>query len=131
MNNFFHKLVKGNSITPPVKVQDALRENFMPLNIEWFIRDHFYEAVFYVEQREYLARFEPDGNMVDFRINLPLDALPERIKKSALSKGEIMNTVEIHAGEAVSYEIIYRNKKFQRFITIFNQDGSEALGKPL
>ncbi len=131
MKHFIRKLVKGNSITPPVQVQDALREHFKPLNIEWFTRDDHYEAVFYVGNREHVARFKPDGTMLDFRINLSLETLPERIRKAVLPKGEIMNAVEIHAGKAISYEIIYRNDKFQRFIVILDQEGSETMGKSL
>ena len=132
MNNFFLNLVKGNGIAPPVQVQNELYKNFhKPLNIEWFSRDDHYEAIFYVGKREYLARFQPDGSMMDYKINLTAEALPEKIRKSAGSKGEIMNAVVIHEGEKVSYEIIYRNENLQRFLMIINQQGIKNIEKPL
>ena len=132
MDNFFLNLVKGNGIAPPVQVEYELHKNFhKPLNIEWFSRDDHYEAIFYVGKREYLARFRSDGSMMDYKINLTAEALPEKISQSVGSKGEIMNAVVIHEGEKVSYEIIYRNENLQRFLTIINQQGIKNIEKPL
>jgi hypothetical protein len=132
MKEFFHKMIKGNSIVPPLMVKRALYQNFStPLNIEWFNRDDHYEAIFYIDKLEYLARFEPDGTMAEYKTNLPAESLPERISKTARSEGEIMNVVSIHAGQEVSYEIIVRDSNFQRFLTIINQDGTRAKTKPL
>lgn len=132
MKNFFHRLLRGNSFAPPVKVQNALYKNFRePLSIEWFSRENHFEAIFYMGKREYLARFQQDGSMMDYKINLPAEALPEKIRRSAGSKGEIMNAVVIHEGEKVSYEIIYRNENLERFITIINQEGIQSIERPL
>jgi hypothetical protein len=132
MKKFFHELLRGNSYAPPAEVQNALYKNFHePLSIEWFTREDHFEAIFYMGKREYLARFRPDGSMMDYKINLPAEALPEKIRRSAGSKGEIMNAVVIHEGEKVSYEIIYRNESLERFLTIINQEGIQSMAKPL
>ena len=132
MSEFFHKLVKGNTIAPPEQVREALLKNFSnPVNVEWYTREKYYEAIFYEDKRENIARFDPDGSMLGYKSNLHIESLPEGIMKSARARGEIMNAVAIHSGKKIGYEIIYRNKKLQRFLMLIRQDGMIEFEKPL
>jgi hypothetical protein len=126
MNDFFHKLIKGDSILPPEPVQNNLFRNFnKPYNIEWLMRDELYEAIFYIYNREYLAMFNKEGGLVDYKVNMPVDSIPAKILRSAGSRGDIMSAVAIHSGNDVSYEIIYRDRDLNRFLLLI--DGNAAL----
>jgi hypothetical protein len=123
MNDFFHKLIRGDTTAPPEPVLASLHENFSrPYNIEWLRRDQYYEAIFYIFNREYLARFRKDGGLVDYKVNMPVESLPSKILGKVRSRGEIMNAVVIHAGSGVRYEIIYRDRELNRFLLLIDEN---------
>ena len=125
MSDFFHKLISGDAILPPDPVQASLYRRFEnPTKVEWYLRDKCYEAVFYVNTREYLARFSQDGELLDHKVNLTLDSLPARILRSAGSRGEIMNAVAIHSGKDLRYEIIYRDEDLKRYLMLLDSNAA-------
>jgi hypothetical protein len=132
MDDFFHKLIRGDSILPPGPVQSSLLRNFSkPYNMEWLKRGELYEAIFYIYNREYLARFNKDGGLVDYKVNMPVESIPAKILRSAGSRGEIMNAVAIHTGNEVSYEIIYRDRDLKRFLLLIDGNAVQVSEKAL
>ncbi len=121
MEKLFINLISGNTVNPPNNVLETIYKEFdNPINIEWYIKSEIYEAIFYENNKEHIARIDAGGNLVDYRINLPLDLLPGEIKKLVELKGEIMNVVSIHKKKEISYEIIIRDSKLNRFMIFVN-----------
>lgn len=124
MENFFENFISGNSITPPGNIIKVLHEQFKnPVNIEWYIRKEIYEAVFYKNDIEYIARIDNNGKIIDYRINLPLTALPLTVKTSVQAKGEIMNVVSINYGNEINYEVIVRDRQLTRYVLLIDSGG--------
>jgi hypothetical protein len=125
MEDFFNKLIRGESVEPPGPVRRSLLHNFdKSCSIEWIKRDEYYEAMFYVLNKEYLARFKEDGTIVDYLVNMPVDSLPPEVLGAVGSRGEIMNAVSKHSGQKLTYEIIYRDIELNRFMILIDESGS-------
>ncbi len=124
MEKLFINLISGSTVNPPKHVIETIYREFEnPINIEWYIKNELYEAIFYENNKEHIARIDAGGNLVDYRINLPLDLLPGEIKKLVELKGEIMNVVSIHKKKEISYEIIIRDPRLNRFMIFVNNEG--------
>jgi hypothetical protein len=121
MEQLFNKLFAGNAVNPPEHVKLTIFKRFKhPVNIDWYLKNDIYEAIFYENNREHIARINEHGTLLDYKINLPLNALPEGIKKIAESKGEIMNVVSINHNNNIGYEIIIRDAELKRYIIKIN-----------
>jgi hypothetical protein len=124
MEQLFNKLFPVNAVNPPDHVKMTIYKMFKhPFNIDWYLKNNIYEAIFYETNREHIARIDKHGTLLDYKINLPLDALPEGIKKIAESKGEIMNIVSIHNNDNIGYELIIRDAELKRYIIKINGGG--------
>jgi hypothetical protein len=124
MEKLFKNLIAGNTVNPPKHVLKTIYREFEnPINIEWYVKNEIYEAIFYENNKEHIAKINDGGNLVDYRINLPAESLPGDIKKLVQLKGEIMNVVSIHNKKNISYEIIIRDSKLNRYIIFVNQKG--------
>jgi len=124
MEKLFKNLITGNTVNPPEHIIETIYNEFEnPINIEWYIKNDIYEAIFYENNTEHIARINSNGILLDYRINLPLDFLPGKIKTSVELKGEIMNVVSIYDTKVVSYEIIIRDPKLNRYLIFVNNKG--------
>jgi hypothetical protein len=122
MKDFFNRMIHGNQCFPPEKIKSKLFDSFKsPVDVEWSRKTGYYEAIFYIEFKEYLARFSEDGLLIDYRINLPIDELPEEISNIVIPKGEIMSALSIHASGGVNYQIIYCDRSHQRHMMLIGQ----------
>jgi hypothetical protein len=117
-------MVKGNGISPSDVCLQSFQENFEgAVNVEWFNRTDSYEAIFYKNNLEYIAIFSLTGFLMEYKQSLSLDYLPEAIKKIALSKGEIMNSVIRNKGNTLEYELIVRDKQQDRHLLVLSDAG--------
>jgi hypothetical protein len=124
MEQLFNRIFAGNAVNPPDHVKQTIFDRFNnPVNIDWYLKNDIYEAIFYENNREHIARINEHGTLLDYKINLPLNTLPEGIKKIAISKGEIMNVVSIHNNNNIGYEIIIRDAELKRYIMKINGEG--------
>ena len=92
-------------------------------NIEWEIKGEIYEAIFYLNDVEHIAKFSKKAVLLEYKKNLWLEEMPETVKTGGSSYGEIMNCIAIYAGDDIFYELIIRNEKLDRFEYVFNQLG--------
>lgn len=124
MMNFFSKIFKGSLFSPPEVIVSALKNRFKDvINIEWTKNGDNYEAIFYKDNIEYIANFDQDGVLIEYKMFLPEGFLPEKIKTTLNAKGETMNAVMINKGNSITYETIYRDKELIRYVIIFNELG--------
>jgi hypothetical protein len=124
MKNILSKILKFSSVSLPVKVKNSFFEKFGDsLNVEWLRTDDFYEAIFYREEIEHIARFDSTGKLLNLKRNLPIHATPDHIKTKAADHGELMNVIEISENEIVGYELIIRDEELIRFSLLLNEKG--------
>lgn len=124
MKNILSKILKFSSVSLPVNVKNSFLEKFGDsLNVEWLRTDDFYEAIFYREEIEHIARFDSTGKLLNLKRNLPIHATPDHIKTKAADHGELMNVIEISENEIVGYELIIRDEELIRFSLLLNEKG--------
>jgi hypothetical protein len=125
MKDFFKKVVVGDGVSPSEDCRNSLNQNFEnAVNVEWFKREDHFEAVFYRNNLEHIAIFGLSGILTEYRLNLPADYLPDPIKKTASSRGEIMNSVMRNKGNRVEYEVIIRDRYLKRHMVTLSVTGS-------
>jgi hypothetical protein len=123
--NFFESLIAGNQISPPEKVIKNLMLRFTEaINIEWYKKGQYFEAIFYSHQIEHIARFNPDGEIEEFKVNIPESQIPPLIVSQMHAIGEIMSTVVINRPSEKHYEIIVRNQVLQRLVVLVDEQGT-------
>lgn len=117
MNDFLKKVIEGSDNSPSTICLEAFNQNFQDaVNIDWYKRDDYYEAIFYKDSLEHIANFDFSGNLIEYKLFLPDGFLPESIKTIAESKGEIMNSVMKNKGNSLEYEIIIRDENLKRYL---------------
>lgn len=118
------KIVKSASITVPTACIEAFEKNFSrAINIEWQRAPHHFEAIFYQDNLEYIALFEDDGTLLEYRKSVPEGYLPHAIRKLVFEKGEVMNRLMVNRGNELFYEVIYRDKALDRFMLLISDEG--------
>jgi hypothetical protein len=124
MKNILSKLFKFTNIHLPPPVKAAFSEKFgESINVEWLQIDEFYEAIFYHDDIEHIARFDASGNVINVKRNLSIQAIPVHINEKATQHGELMNVIEISEKEIVAYELIVRDETLTRFSLLLNERG--------
>ena len=124
MRAFLKKIIEINTHTPPDEVLDSFNKNFSDtMNIEWFSRKDCYEAIFYKDNSEHIALFDPEANLLEYRVNITASHLPVAISEIAGSRGEIMNSVLKNKGNKIEYELIVRDKDLKRHMVVFSDNG--------
>ena len=125
VNIFFKNILSDKLANPPEEVKNHFFDFFTnPFNIDWYVEDDFYEAVFYEDDLEKIAKYDIDGNFVNVKTNIPVDQLPQNIRNIAQSFGEIMNTIIISNNNETYFEIIFRDKELIRYELLLDQGGN-------
>lgn len=128
----FLNIFKSPSKKIPAELIEKLKNSFQNAkNIEWEIKGEIYEAIFYLNDVEHIAKFSKNAVLLEYKKNLWLEELPETVKIGGSSFGEIMNAIAIYAGNDIFYELIVRNEKLDRFEYVFNQLGVALKTKQL
>jgi hypothetical protein len=124
MKNILSKIFNFSSVSIPEAVKNSFFQKFgESINVEWLHSDDFYEAIFYLEDIEYISRFDSAGKLLNVKKNLPINSTPEHIKQKAALHGELMNVIEIKEEEIVGYELIVRDETLIRFSLLLNEKG--------
>ena len=132
MDKFFTKLIEGSTIVPPENISSSLFSNFPEaINIEWFKKEVCYETIFYKDSIEHIAIFDYNGGLLEYKMNLPNNLMPEKIKTELEVMGEIMNVVIINKGNSIIYEVIIRDKELKRSLLLLNEWGEMQMEKKL
>ena len=123
----FANIFKSQAKLIPGDVKKQLGKLFPKAkNIDWEVKNDIYEAIFYLNEIEHIAKFSKSGILQEYKKNLWPDELPEAIKNAGVSFGEIMNGIIIYRGDEVLYEVIIRNEKLDRFEYVFKENGEKV-----
>lgn len=125
MKNLLKKIFPTSFKPVPENVKEALLLRFpQALNIEWEIKKGLYEAVFYVDEIEFIAKISEENGVLEHKQNLKPDELPAHIAKVCKRSGEIMNGIAISKGTAIFYEVIVRDKNLDRSLILLDESGN-------
>ena len=118
------KILQVTTVRVPQVVKDSLRNNFPSAkNIEWSRNRSLFEVIFYHDDLEKIAKFDDDGTLFEYRVNLPLERIPAEVRKGAASEGEIMNCIELHTVDILRFEFIVRDKELVRYLLLTDKSG--------
>lgn len=124
MKDFVKKVVGGNGITPPDNCLDAFNQYFEgAINTDWFDRKTCFEVIFYKDSIEHIAIFDKTGRLLEYKLYLPVNFLPEALKTNLESRGEIMNAVLRNKQNCIEYEVIIRDKEMKRHLILLSDLG--------
>lgn len=124
MKNTLKKLFITPFKTIPERIKSELLSHFPhALNIEWEKRKDVFEAIFYVDEVEHIAKISETNGLLEYKKNLRIDELPSNISEECRNAGEIMNAIANFIDSKLFYEIIVRDKEFNRTLLLLNQDG--------
>lgn len=124
MKDFLQKVINGNGISPSEDCLRSFKENFAEaVNVDWYDRKTYFEAVFYNGNLEHIAHFSPDGKLMEYRQLLPFDYLPGPLRDLAYEKGEVMSIVLKNKGNMIEYEIIVSNPRRKRYLLTLSDSG--------
>jgi len=126
VENFFKNILNDNTITPPEPILNHFQKKFAnAVFVEWYSDNEFYEAIFYEDDFERIAKYDLDNNFINVKTNISPNLLPESIKEKDLSYGELMNCIIIDNKKEKDYEIIYRDSELIRYLLFLDQNGTE------
>ena len=121
-----------NDYNPPEICRQELNKLFKGIiNIEWAKNNELHEATFYKDGFEHIVLLSDIGNLINYKVFLAPEYLPDNLKNHLDKNDEIMNLVLINEGNQIEYEIIYRNKSLDRFLLLVTELGKEIERKKL
>lgn len=124
MNIFFKNILSDKSTNPPEEIKNHFFSFFVnPFNIDWHSEDDFYEAVFYENDLEKIAKYDTQGNFIHVKTNISANLLPQKVLSVAQSFGEIMNVILVSNNSESIYEIIFRDKNLVRYELMIDSEG--------
>lgn len=109
--------------TPEIVQKQLLLKFPKALNIDWYSIGDLYEAVFYLDDVEHIAKISKEAKLIEYKKNLRESDVPEVIKLYCQNQGEIMSAIVIYSDAEIKYEIILRNTEQIRNMFLFNQSG--------
>jgi hypothetical protein len=126
-------LFKSSEDYVPEAVTSQLEGHFPHcLNVEWSTIENDFEAIFYVDEIEHIARISAQGKLIEYKKNLKFCDVPSKIKTHCEPYGEIMSAIFICSNATKKYEIITQRPLIIRSLLIFSEEGSllELRGLP-
>ena len=125
MKSLIRNLFQRKPLKPPQSVIKRFTDSFYhSKNIEWSKAGRIYEALFYEDEIEKIARFDRKGNLIELRTNISPAGLPEIIYTVAKNYGELMNVICIKRDQQIFYEIIVRENALNRYLLLLNQQAA-------
>jgi hypothetical protein len=129
VKSLIKNLFQRKSLKIPQEVTAGFVDFFNhSINIEWSKTGKIFEALFYENEIEKIARFDKKGNLIEIRTNISPASLPEPAKTVASSKGEIMNAIVINKEDKILYEVIVRENPVIRILLLIS-DNAEILSR--
>jgi hypothetical protein len=132
MTEYLKKMIERSSVDPPAACIEAFNMAFNgAVNPEWHLIRGLFESVFYQDNLEHIAVFDDAGKLLEHKMFLPQELLPEQIRSDLLKRGEIMNAVLINKGHHIEYEAIVRVNTLERHQITCSQLGKILKEKKL
>jgi len=130
--DLFRSIFSPFSRSVPKRVSGSLPVHFAgAIGAEWTSNDEIYEAIFYHDDIEKIARFDKEGTLIEYRVNINPDQIPSPIREAVAAELEIMNCIAVYTSEKLNYELIVRDRKFVRYLLMLDSLGNSLLSEQL
>lgn len=83
---------------------------------EWTKTENSFEVVFFEDDIEKTAKFDQQGKLSEYTINIVPGSIPAVILSSISDDYEIMNCIAVYSAGPLKYELIVRDKELTRFL---------------
>lgn len=121
----FIKSIFAKKNTAPDHIKIKFKQLFpKAIGVEWCKLKDNMEAVFTEEGTEKISLFSREGNLIELKTNLSIEAIPNTIAKAVEQEGEIMNCISIFIPEVLNYELIVRDSNLKRYRISSDKNGS-------
>ena len=118
--NFFKK----SHISTPKSIRQLHLQLFpQAINTEWSTIGNAIEALFYLDEIEYIAKYSASGKLESLKKNIRIDLVPEVIKASAANQGELMSAISIDKENEIVFEVIIRKSDLSRHLLFIDKFG--------
>jgi hypothetical protein len=113
---FFRKIFSPLQTGAPARVVLSLTSHFKGVSgVEWSRHNDLWEAIFFDEEITKIARFDPEGKLLEYRVNISPDSIPSPIYEAAMGDWEIMNCIAVYSSDRLDYELIVRDTDLIRY----------------
>lgn len=113
---FFNKIFRPHHSGAPGKVVSSLTSHFKGVSgVEWSWHNEMWEAIFFDEEITKIARFDTEGKLLEYRVNILPDSIPSPIAEAATGDWEIMNCIAVYSSDKLDYELIVRDADLIRY----------------
>ena len=121
LKRFYSNLFHHTSSDIPQKVEKTFKKTFhRPVDVEWIVTGNDFEALFYENKQERIARFDPSGNLIEVRTNItPLDQ-HAIVNPTVREMGDLMNYIQIDRSGNITHELIIKKPDFTRILVLLN-----------
>jgi len=124
MKNLLEKLLSPMNLLIPIAVKNSFRQQFPDAyNTEWGKQHKVFEVIFYLDEQECIAGFDPSGKNLYVKKNLKIENIPSVVESTIFPNWELMNLLEIVELNKVHYECIVRDKEWVRYALYIDQNG--------
>jgi hypothetical protein len=113
----------SKTVIPKIVVNNFNKVFPDAINVEWYLNGEIFEAVFHENDLEKIAFIDNKGTTIETKVNLALSLIPFAIAQIASNHGEIMNAIKITNNDSITYEIIVRDQKLNRYLIEFDDKG--------
>lgn len=123
--DILRKLFGSGPVSIPGVVKNSLSSHFPNASgVEWSISNTIFEAVFYHDNTEKIARFDKEGALTEYRVNIFPHAIPSPVNEIASGQWEIMNCIAVYTSDRLSYELIVRDNNLIRYKLLLDSLGN-------
>ena len=131
MKNFYQKILIHNTAIIPSSIEKRFRDFFRhPKCVEWSKTGDHFEALFFENSHEKIARFDQSGKLLEIRTNQPPLEFAAPENHPVRAKGDLMNYIQIQSGKSSFHELIIRKPDLKR-ILVFLDDRYEIIREEL
>jgi hypothetical protein len=125
-NNFFRFLFQEKKNVPSKELLTLFNKMFKKAkNAEWTQKNDHFEVIFYDDDIEKIAEFNPSLKCISLKTNINPAIFHGELRTIAEKYGEIMNTIRIDKESTVQFEIIVRDKELTRYELLLDKEGKE------
>jgi hypothetical protein len=129
---FIGNLFRKEKKSVPTVVAGTLKADFPGATaVEWALQGELFEALFFHDNIEKIAKIDETGKLIEYRANIPTDKIQANVKNAIAEEFEIMNCMSVCVSGKTVYELIVRDRELVRYQIVIDSQGSHISLKTL
>jgi len=121
LKSFYQKLLHLSKTKIPTIIENRFQELFKDSkSVEWSKIGDDFEALFFQNNLEKIARFNLAGYLLEVRTNFAPSDFSASDNYPLKEKGKLMNYIQILRGDQLYYEMIIKKPDMKRILVLLN-----------